>query len=120
MVACSGTAPRWQVGRAAAVEKTLAGATSSLATLADAIAAVAKDVRPGAVADAEFLLGAAEGLLFEALVATLKPVWTARIAPERFPPAGRGLPIFLRNSCVHACMHACVGTRLLLDVSIGR
>ena len=56
------------------MEAALAGATSSVATLADAVAAVAEDVRPGDAEDAAFLSGAAEGLLFEALVATLKPV----------------------------------------------
>ncbi len=69
-----GNAPRWRVGRSPAIERILNGAAVSIATIAAALRAVHDDVAPGDVRDAAFLLSTAEGLLFEALVSTLKPV----------------------------------------------
>lgn len=74
MLCVAGEAPKWTVGRAASTEKALNGACASVATIAAALRAVADDVVPGDVPDAAFLASAAEGLLFEALAATLKPV----------------------------------------------
>ena len=67
----AGTEHKWRAEHASAVEKALAGAPASLATVIAAVKAVRSDVRPGQMADADFLMSAAEGLLFEALVSTL-------------------------------------------------
>ena len=67
----AGTEHKWRAEHAAAVEKALAGAPASLATVISAVKAVRSDVKPGKMADADFLMSAAEGLLFEALVTTL-------------------------------------------------
>ncbi|BDA48926.1 probable indole-3-acetaldehyde oxidase [Coccomyxa sp. Obi] len=75
--AAKGEPPKWCVGRAASAEKALNGASASVATIAAALRAVADDVIPGDAPDAEFLASTAEGLLFEALAASLKPVGVA-------------------------------------------
>ena len=54
-----------------AVEKTLRGAPASLASVVAAVRAVASDVKPGKMPDADFLTATAEGLVFEALVHTM-------------------------------------------------
>ena len=67
----AGTEHKWRAEHASAVEKALAGAPARLATVIAAVKAVRSDVKPGKMADADFLMSAAEGLLFEALVTTL-------------------------------------------------
>ena len=67
----TGTEHKWRAEHASAVEKALVGAPASLATVIAAVKAVRGDVKPGKMADADFLMSAAEGLLFEALVTTL-------------------------------------------------
>ena len=56
------------------MEACLQGATPSIRTLAKAVALVLEDVQPGNVPDKDFLITAAQGLLFEALASILKPV----------------------------------------------
>ena len=67
----AGTEHKWRAEHASAVEKALAGVPASLATVIAAVKAVRSDVKPGKMADADFLMSVAEGLLFEALVTTL-------------------------------------------------
>ena len=43
-------------------------------TIGHAIASVSQDVKPGQVPDAEFLVAAAEGILFEGLASLLHQV----------------------------------------------
>ncbi|CAL5222937.1 g5372 [Coccomyxa viridis] len=66
-----GTEHKWRVEHAAAVEKALRGAPASLASVVAAVRAVASDVKPGKMPDADFLTATAEGLVFEALVHTM-------------------------------------------------
>jgi CO/xanthine dehydrogenase FAD-binding subunit len=62
------------VRRAPAAEKALVGSASCVSTIAAAVKAILDDVRPGELPDAEFLRGAAQGLLFQALASILKQV----------------------------------------------
>ncbi len=48
--------------------------TASINTVGHAVAAVSQDVKPGQVLDAEFLVAAAEGILFEGLASLLRQV----------------------------------------------
>ena len=54
-----------------AVEEALRGAPANLASVVAAVRAVAGDVTPGEMPDADFLTATAEGLIFEALVHTM-------------------------------------------------
>jgi len=78
----AGTEHKWRVQRAAAVEKALQGAPASLASVVAAVRAVQSNVKPGKMADADFLTSTAEGLLFEALVATLSLVRASLIRED--------------------------------------
>ena len=71
VVANAGTEHKWRVEHAVAVEKALRAAPASLASVVAAVRAVASDVKPGKMPDADFLTATAEGLVFEALVHTM-------------------------------------------------
>ncbi len=56
------------------VEQALQSHTASMEAISHAVAAVSQDVEPGQVPDAQFLVAAAEGILFEGLASLLHQV----------------------------------------------
>ena len=56
------------------MEQALRGQLASMDTIGHAVAAVRQDVQPGQVPDADFLVAAAEGVLFEGLASMLRQV----------------------------------------------
>ena len=56
------------------MEKALRSQPASMETIGHAVAAVRQDVQPGKLPDAEFLVAAAEGVLFEGLASLLQQV----------------------------------------------
>ena len=103
----AGTEHKWRAEHASAVEKALAGAPASLATVVAAAKAVRSDVKPGKMADADFLMSAAEGLLFEALVTTLGLVSPAlHFASHLFQVHKAGFcqrPLIFYRQCLLPC-----------------
>lgn len=69
-----GEEAEWQLRRAQHVEKALLSQQANMGTIGRAVAAVGRDVQPGAVPDAGFLVAAAEGVLFEGLASLLRQV----------------------------------------------
>ncbi|KAL0029788.1 hypothetical protein WJX77_000034 [Trebouxia sp. C0004] len=66
-----GEKAEWQLQQGEHVEQALQSHKASMDTIGHAVAAVSQDVRPGQVPDAEFLVSAAEGILFEGLASLL-------------------------------------------------
>lgn len=80
----AGEKVEWQVQQAKQVEQALRSSTATMDTIGQAVAAVRQDVQPGGVPDADFLVAAAEGVLFEGLAALLHQVGLALIST--WPP----------------------------------
>ncbi len=72
----AGDKTEWQLQHAKHVEKALQAQAASVETVGHAVVAVRQDVQPGKVPDADFLVAAAEGVLFEGLAALLGQVNT--------------------------------------------
>ena len=64
----------WQLQDGHQVQCALKGHLASMDTIGHAVAAVRQDVQPGKVPDANFLVAAAEGVLFEGLASLLRQV----------------------------------------------
>lgn len=85
----AGEEAEWQLQHAQHVEKTLLSQQANMDTIGQAVAAVSRDVQPGSVPDASFLVAAAEGLLFEGLASLLRqvgPTVTPSLPPPPLPP----------------------------------
>lgn len=80
----AGEKVEWQVQQAKQVEQALRSSTATMDTIGHAVAAVRQDVQPGKVPDADFLVAAAEGVLFEGLASLLHQVSLALISA--WPP----------------------------------
>lgn len=70
----AGEEAEWQLQPAQHVEQALLSQQASMDTIGRALAAVSRDVQPGSVPDAAFLVAAAEGVLFEGLASLLRQV----------------------------------------------
>ncbi|KAA6423444.1 MAG: Aldehyde oxidase, partial [Trebouxia sp. A1-2] len=66
-----GDKAEWQLQQGEHVEQALQSHKASMDTIGHAVAAVSQDVKPGQMPDAEFLVAAAEGILFEGLASLL-------------------------------------------------
>ncbi len=64
------------------MEQALQFHTASINTIGLAVANVNEDVKPGQVPDADFLVAAAEGILFEGLASLLHQVSNCGPSPE--------------------------------------
>lgn len=70
----AGDKAEWQLQQGEHVEQALQSHKASMDTIGHAVAAVSQDVKPGQMPDAEFLVAAAEGILFEGLASLLHQV----------------------------------------------
>ena len=70
----AGDKAEWQLQQGERVEQALQSHKASMDTIGHAVAAVSQDVKPGHVPDADFLVAAAEGILFEGLTSLLHQV----------------------------------------------
>jgi len=78
----AGDKAEWQLQQGEHVEQALQFHTASINTIGLAVANVNEDVKPGQVPDADFLVAAAEGILFEGLASLLHQVSNCGPSPE--------------------------------------
>ena len=96
VLAGAGDEAEWQLQRAQHVEKALLSQQANMTTIGRAVAGVSRDVQPGCVPDASFLVAAAEGVLFEGLASLLRQVSLMPFCPPPLcppPPFPCSLPL---------------------------
>ena len=89
----AGKEAEWRLQHAQHVEKALLSQQANMATIGQAVAGVRRDVQPGSVPDASFLVAAAEGVLFEGLASLLRQVSLMPSCPSSLVPLPLSPPL---------------------------